>query len=375
MKVAAVKFDNKRQTTFVKELRKNVNQYFKDNNITQYANMSMKFKTAFMIALYFVPMILMYTGVVSGLWPIMAMWFLMGLGMSGIGLSIMHDANHGAYSKNKKVNQALGYLLNFLGAYHINWQIQHNMLHHSFTNIDGFDGDIENPIMRFSPTQKRKKFFRFQVFYAPILYGLMTLYWIISKDFERLVRYNKRGYLNRKGLTLKNAMIRVVFNKIWYLGLTLALPMLIVNLPWWQTLLGFLMMHYICGLLLALIFQPAHVVEHTEFFAPPAEGELIENNWAIHQLRTTSNFAHKSRIFSWFIGGLNYQVEHHLFPHICHIHYKKISEIVKATAQKYGHPYHQQGTFFDALKSHFTLLHLLGTGKYDKLKKVPVQVS
>jgi linoleoyl-CoA desaturase len=367
MKAAVVKFNNKLQTNFVKELRSNVNGYFTENNISPYANGNMVFKTVFMLALYFIPMILMYSGIVSGTWPVLGMWFLMGLGMSGIGLSIMHDANHGAYSKNKRVNQALGYLVNFLGAYHINWQIQHNMLHHSFTNIDGFDGDIDNPIMRFSPTQKRKKFFRFQVLYAPILYGLMTLYWIFSKDFERLVRYNRRGYLERKGLSLKKAVTIVIFNKIWYLALTLALPLILVDIPWWQTVLGFLMMHYICGLLLALIFQPAHVVEHNAFFEAPEEGEIIENNWAIHQLNTTSNFAHGSRLFSWFIGGLNYQVEHHLFPHICHIHYKKIAPIVRSTAEKYGITYHQHRTFFGALKSHFTLLHQLGTGKYDRL--------
>jgi linoleoyl-CoA desaturase len=326
----------------------------------------MKIKTAFMLGLYFIPMILMYTRVVEGLWPVMGMWVLMGFGMSGIGLSIMHDANHGAYSKNKKVNAFFGYLINFLGAYHINWQIQHNMLHHSFTNIDGYDGDIANPIMRFSPTQKRKGFYRFQVFYAPVLYGLMSLYWMFSKDFERLVSYNKKNYLSRKGLTLKKGFRIVIFNKIWYLALTLVLPLLVVQIAWWQTLLGFLLMHYICGLILALIFQPAHVVEATDFFKVQEE-ERIENNWAVHQLNTTSNFAKKSRVFSWFIGGLNYQIEHHLFPHICHVHYRGISKIVKETAEKYGFPYKEQKTFLDALTSHFRLLNQLGTGKYDKI--------
>ena len=373
MKATSVKFNNRIQTDFVKDLRHQVNQYFAEHNISQYANISMKFKTAFMIALYFVPMILMYTGIIHGLWPVMLLWFIMGFGMSGIGLAVMHDANHGAYSKNKTVNQILGYLLNFLGAYHINWQIQHNMLHHSFTNIDGFDGDIDNPIMRFSPTQKRRPFFRFQVFYAPILYGLMSLYWLVSKDFERLVRYHKLNYLSRKGLTLGRAFTIVIFNKIWYLGLTLALPILLVDLPWYQTLLGFLMMQYICGLMLALIFQPAHVVEDSSFYAVDDE-KGIEHNWAIHQLYTTANFAHKSRLFSWFIGGLNYQIEHHLFPHICHIHYKKLSPIVKAVAEKYGYPYRQQRTFLGALRSHFTLLHQLGTGKYDRLQAVKAGV-
>jgi len=365
MQTPSVKFNNQLNKDFVKELRKNVNQYFKDKGISQYANLNMKLKTAFMLILYFIPMILMYTGIVSGTWPVMLMWLLMGLGMSGIGLSVMHDANHGAYSKNKHVNNFFGWIVNFLGAYHINWQIQHNMLHHSFTNIDGYDGDIENVLMRFSPTQKRKWINSFQVIYGPIIYGLMTLYWVFSKDFERLVKYNKSNHLARKGLTLKKATLDLIFHKIWYLALTLILPMLIVDLAWWQTLLGFLGMHYICGLILALIFQPAHVVQETEFYKVD-ENESIENNWAIHQLHTTSNFANKSRLFSWFIGGLNFQIEHHLFPHVCHIHYKAISKIVKKTALKYGHPYHEKRTFAGALWSHFTLLHELGTGKYDK---------
>jgi linoleoyl-CoA desaturase len=360
-----VKFNNQLNKDFVKELRKNVNKYFKDKGISQYANTNMKFKTAFMYTLYFVPMILMFSGVVQGVWPIMVMWVLMGLGMSGIGLSIMHDANHGAYSKNKTVNKILGWSVNLLGAYDINWQIQHNMLHHSFTNIDGLDGDIENHLMRFSPTQERKGFNKFQVIYGPMIYGLMTLYWVFSKDFERLVSYNKKDYLRRKGLTLKKATAILIFNKTWYLALTLVLPILIVSIAWWQTLLGFLLMHYICGIVLAFIFQPAHVVQETQFFKAD-EDENIENNWAIHQLHTTSNFANKSRLFSWFIGGLNFQIEHHLFPHICHIHYKSISKIVKETAIKYGHPYLEKKTWGGALYSHLKLLHELGTGKYDK---------
>jgi len=193
----------------------------------------------------------------------------------------------------------------------------------------------------------------------------MTLYWFISKDFERLVSYNKKNLLQRKGLTFKKAVAEAIINKLWYIALTLVLPMIVVGIPWWQTLLGFLMMHYICGLTLALIFQPAHVLEETDFFKVD-KNSSIDNNWAVHQLKTTANFADKSIFFSWFIGGLNYQIEHHLFPNICHIHYKEISKITKRIANKYKIPYHQHKTFFGALKSHFTLLHHLGTGKYDK---------
>ena len=365
MGISTVKFNKLDQPEFFKELRKRVNKYFEENNISKKANFNMKFKTVFMICLYFVPFTLMITGVVSSFWPVLLMWVLMGFGMSGIGLSIMHDANHGAYSKSKIVNNTLGFLVNFLGAYHITWKVQHNVLHHSFTNIEGFDGDIQNPIMRFSPNQERKKFYRFQIFYAPFLYAIMTIYWFVSKDFERLVRYDKKNLIAGQGLSFNKALVHVIFNKTWYFALTVVLPLIMVELPWWQILLGFLFMHFICGIILALIFQPAHVIEETDFYVPDNDGN-VENNWAIHQMRTTSNFANKSVLFSWFIGGLNYQIEHHLFPNICHVHYKKISGIVKDTAKEFSVTYHQHKTFFGALKSHFTLLNQLGTGEYDK---------
>ena len=365
MSVPVVKFNMQDQPEFVKELRKRVNQHFKDNNISKHANFNMKFKTVFMICLYFTPLILMLTGVVTSLWPVMLMWVLMSLGMSGIGLSIMHDANHGSYSKNQKVNKALGFLVNFLGAYHVNWKIQHNVLHHSFTNVDGYDEDIDTPVIRFSPEQERKKINKFQAIYAPFFYGIMTLYWFVNKDFVQLIKYNKKNLLEGQGLTLKQAMTHVIFNKTWYLALTVILPMILIPLPWWQTLLGFLLMQFICGLVLALIFQPAHVIEETNFYSTDDNGS-IENSWAIHQMKTTANFANGSIFFSWFIGGLNYQIEHHLFPNICHVHYRNIAGIVKKTAEEFNIPYHQHRTFFGALKSHFTLLHELGTGKYDR---------
>jgi linoleoyl-CoA desaturase len=363
MSVSVVRFNTEDRPEFIKELRRKVSLYFKENNISRHANWNMKFKTMFMIALYFVP--LMLTGVVSTLWPIMLMWLLMSLGMSGIGLSIMHDANHGSYSQNPNVNKALGFLVNFLGAYHVNWKIQHNVLHHSFTNVEGFDEDLELGVMRFSPAQKRKKFFKFQVIYAPFLYGLLTINWFLGKDFDSVIRFHKKNLLASQGLNLRKALTQVAFHKVWYIALTIVLPLIVVDLPWWQTLLGFFMMQFICGLILSLIFQPAHVIEETAFFQPNEHGSL-ENNWAIHQMKTTANFANGSKLFTWFIGGLNFQIEHHLFPNICHVHYGKISKIVKETAAEFNVPYHEHRTFFGALRSHFSLLHQLGTGAYDR---------
>jgi linoleoyl-CoA desaturase len=366
MNTSTVKFNDADNPEFYKELRKRVNRYFKEKQISRYGNVNMVVKTIFMTSLYLVPLVLMLTGVVSSLWLVIGMWALMGLGMSGIGLAVMHDANHGAYSKNQKVNNIVGGILNLVGGFPINWKIQHNVLHHSFTNIDGYDEDIEKQgIVRFSPTQERRKFFRFQIFYAPLLYGILTAYWATFKDYEQLIRYHKKNLLEAQGINFKRALTWIIFHKVWYYGLTIVLPIMLIDLPWYQTMLGFGLMHFISGLILALIFQSAHVIGETEFYEVDEKGS-VENNWAVHQMKTTSNFANGSRWFSWCIGGLNYQIEHHLFPNICHVHYRHISKIVKSTAEEFDVPYIQYKSFFGALKSHFTLIHKLGTGKYDK---------
>ncbi|HCE85393.1 MAG TPA: acyl-CoA desaturase, partial [Bacteroidetes bacterium] len=261
--------------------------------------------------------------------------------------------------KHKHINQFFGYLMNFLGGFHTNWKIQHNVLHHSFTNVHGFDEDLENGIMRFSPNQDYKKRYKLQAFYAWFFYGLMTLYWLIAKDFRDLIRYKNAGILKEQKIYFPSAMAKLVFNKLWYVGLLIALPIAIVPISPLLIIGGFILMHFICGLILALIFQPAHVLEETEFFEREENGSM-ENNWAIHQLKTTANFAKGSRLFSWLIGGLNFQIEHHLFPNICHVHYRKISKIVKKTAEEFNLPYHEHVTFYSALKSHFSLLHQLG---------------
>lgn len=366
MSVPSAKFNTKDRPEFFRVLRGRVNDYFQEKNISRNGNWDMKFKTVFMLALYLIPFILMLTGVVSSFWSVFGMWVIMGFGMSGIGLSVMHDANHGSYSDNPTVNRIMSYVLTLVGGFHTNWQIQHNVLHHSYTNVHGLDEDIDKGVMRFCPTQERKEIFKYQAFYAPFLYGLMTIYWLIGKDFQQLSRYHKNNLLAAQGLTYNKALTYILLNKAWYVALFIALPIIMIDLPWWQVVIGYLTMQFISGLILALIFQPAHVVEETHFFQAEPTGSSLENNWAIHQMQTTSNFANGSTFFSWFVGGLNYQIEHHLFPNICHVHYRNIAKIVKQTAEEFDVPYHQHTTFLDALKSHFRFLHHLGTGKYDR---------
>lgn len=355
-----VRFDNSKQKDFVNELNRRVNQYFSDNNISKFANFNMVVKTIFMFLLYFSPFILILTQVFSSNWMFFILEILMGFGLAGIGLSIMHDANHGAYSKNKTINKILGYCLNMIGGNALGWRIQHNVLHHTFTNVVGLDEDIEGVsfLLRFTKEQKRSRLHRFQFLYAWFLYGLMTIEWVLVKDFKDIKRYNDRKLLVAQQTSFGKELGILILSKVIYFTILIGLPLLLTDYSFWKILLGFLTMHYVGGLILSLIFQSAHVQVGAEF--KNNENPKIEENFYVHQLSTTVNFSKKSRVFSWYIGGLNYQIEHHLFPNICHVHYRKISDIVKNTASEYSVPYHEIKTFAEAVFLHHKMLYNLG---------------
>lgn len=362
MSFTNLKFNRADHPDFVRILRKRVNDYFQTNNISRYANTAMVVKTIVLLLVFITLYSFILSGISNNIWLNLLAWSLLGINTAGIGFSIMHDANHGAYSRNKRVNMLLGALINFIGGFTQNWKIQHNTLHHSYTNVHGMDEDIDAGILlRFSPEQEWRRFHRLQHIYAWFLYSLMTAMWATTKDFRQLTRYKNNGLLEQHGVNYPKTMVKLVFIKIFYYIYLLALPIAFAGVAWWVTLIGFVIMHLTLGFLLACVFQTAHVMSVTEFPTPDEEGKL-ENNWAIHQLLTTTNYAPANRVLSWFVGGLNFQVEHHLFPNICHIHYKKISKIVKETAEEYGLPYNTLPSFRSALKNHADMLRQLGRG-------------
>lgn len=348
------------QRDFVTALNKRVNEYFKTNGIAKHGNNEMVIKTIFMFVLYLLPYSLILAGIITSTAGLLAMTVLMGLGVAGIGLSVMHDANHGAYSNKRWLNTLVGYSIHLLGVTSFNWKLQHNVLHHSFTNIHEEDEDISpRGALRMTPHTEWKRFHRYQFIYAWFLYGLLTIVWITVKDFSRLRRYQQNGLAKAQNANLVKEWSVLLVTKLAYIGYVFVLPLVLTSLLWWQILLGILMVQYITGFILAIIFQPAHVIEGTEFPLPD-EQRMVENNWAVHQLQTTTNFGNNSRWFSWYVGGLNFQIEHHLFPNICHVHYRNIATIVKATAQEFSLPYKSSRTFLEALGGHARLLKQLG---------------
>lgn len=355
----SIKFPSNSQN-FFGTLNQRVNEYFKSQNMSRHANGTMVFKTVFMFALYLVPYILILTQTITGTMGLLMACIVMGLGVGGIGLSVMHDANHGAYSKKMWVNNVMSYSLNVIGGNAINWKIQHNVLHHTYTNIYEADEDISpRGVLRMSPFSDWKPIHRFQFMYAWFFYGLMTIVWISVKDFDRIIKYAKEGLVQKQKANLTREWIILIVSKLIFFFYLIVLPALLTPILWWQALIGVLIMHYIAGFILAIIFQPAHVIDGTEYPMPDADGNM-ENAWAIHQLHTTTNFANNSKWFSWYVGGLNFQVEHHLFPTVCHVHYKDISKIVKQTAEEFNLPYKSQPTFAKALVLHTKLLKELG---------------
>ncbi|NNF02704.1 MAG: acyl-CoA desaturase [Bacteroidia bacterium] len=312
-----------------------------------------------MFAIYLGPYFLMLSGIVTNPAIVFALWILMGLGMAGIGLSVMHDANHGAYSEKKWVNKLMSYSMNLIGANSQIWRMQHNQLHHTYTNIEGMDDDINTPgILRFSPNAKLHWVHKYQYIYVWFLYGLATLSWTTTKEFGQAIRYNNLGLIKSKA-EFRQLFSRLVLIKVLYFTYTLVIPLIFFPYSALLIAMSFIAMHFVAGFIISLIFQTAHVMPDCSY-PLPAESGNIDNTWAIHELQTTSNYAPTSRIFSWFIGGLNFQVEHHLFPKICHIHYKGISKIVASTAKEFNVPYNTQRTFLSAIWTHTKMLHSLG---------------
>ena len=354
-----VKFVNKDKTRFFDTLKERVDLYFVENNISQHANATMVFKTIFMLSLYFVPFALILSGVLG----LAGMWIcslIMGLGLAGIGMSVMHDANHGAYSSNAFMNKVVSFSLTIVGGDNKNWKTQHNILHHTYTNIHEYDRDIDNKvIMRFAPTGKYYTIQRFQVAYVFVFYAIMTLYWTTVKDFIQHFEFIKQGHNRESKKDQAKNLARLIIWKIIYIGYIIVLPMVLLDLSFLQVFIGFISLHAVAGLILSVIFQLAHVVEETTFPTPDAKGN-IENEWAIHQLETTADFSKNNPLITFYVGGLNYQAIHHLFPRICHVHYPAIAPIVEQTAKEFGVPYLYNESFGKAFASHIRILSKLG---------------
>lgn len=285
---------------------------------------------------------------------------LMGWVISLVGFNIMHDGTHGSFSNNKFLNKLAGMSGSMLGASQQLWTLKHNVIHHTYTNVDGLDDDIEvGELMRFAPTQKHRKLHRIQHIYFVILYAHMYLYWVFVSDF---IKYFS-GKIGQFPIKMDDWKFHVKFwgMKIIYVLVFLLIPIYMKG--WLAWLIGYLVISLVAGFILSIVFQLAHTVEDTAF-PLPTENNKFEDEFALHQLMTTANFATKNKFLTWSLGGLNYQIEHHLFPKVSHIHYPAISKIIQNVCKERNIQYIEYKTFGRAVKAHIQFLKRMGQAEY-----------
>ncbi len=345
-----------KNTAFYADLKKGVDNYFAERGIKKTGNLALYTKT---VVLSITALVLYLVLLLSDLHAVAGILLsgLLGFTLASIGFNVMHDACHGSYSSRKWVNDLLGLTLNMLGGNAFIWKFKHNIIHHTYTNVDGLDDDIaKSPVMRQCATQKWAPAHRFQHIYVILVYALSSFLWVFMMDFAKY--FTQRVFVTPLQRMSRKEHAIFWLSKVLYLVFYIFIPVYFVGWQAWA--IGFASMHVALGFTLAIIFQLAHVVEHAEFESAGIEPKLIENEWAVHQVKTTCNFAPRHQLISWFVGGLNYQIEHHLFARISHIHYPHISGIVRETCEKHDLPYNSFPTMSEAIASHFRMMKALG---------------
>jgi linoleoyl-CoA desaturase len=338
------------------ELRSRIQHYFDTKGIKSTGNFKL-YSKAIILGIAFIAVyvhLLFYT---PATWLAIVESAVLGLIVSAIGFNVMHDGGHGSFSQNKVVNKFASWSCNFLGANNFMWNMKHNIIHHTYTNIHGVDDDIEvNGLMRFAPTQEYKKMFKYQHLYFWFLYSLLYLFWVFFTDYKKYFS-QKVGDVPLKKMDTKQH-IDFWASKAFHAVVFMALPIYFCGLvPW---VIGFLTMGLVAGLTLSIVFQLAHAVPEASFPMPNEITTKLEDEFALHQLKTTANFAMNSKLIGWFVGGLNYQIEHHLFPKVSHIHYPAISKIVRQVCSEYNIPYLTNSTFGKAIIEHIKFLKNMG---------------
>jgi linoleoyl-CoA desaturase len=338
---------------FWKELNRRVEAYFQAENISKRDNPQMYLKTV-IILLW---MIAAYTFTLFGP-PVMGLKIIgcivFALGLAGFAFCVGHDANHGGYSNHKWVNYSLGLTYDLIGLSSYLWKFRHNYLHHTYTNILGHDVEIHGDgLVRMSPDMPHEWYHKFQHLFIWFIYPFIPLYWSLCDVQIILFKRKYHDHVVPKPSFVKLATL--LLGKVGWLGIFIGVPLAVGYTPL-QVILGFILTFFTYGLLICEVFMLAHVMDTAEFITPTAEENRIEDEWAIFQVRTTVDFAPNNPFVTWYVGGLNYQVVHHLFPHICHIHYPQISKILAEVCQDFGVNYQIYHTLSGAIASNYNWL-------------------
>ncbi len=344
------------QRSFRKTLNERVNAHLRDNNIPARDVPAMYLKTAVVLAWWLGTYLLLLLGHFQPLVNVV-LCMVWALAIASVGFNVMHDANHAGYSDHPRVNKLISLSAEMLGMSGFRWRIKHNVWHHTYTNIAGFDDDVETfGLMRLTPRESWKPLHKGQAWYFPVVYSFIGFDFILRDFMMVLTGKSDANHVYPK----MNAADKVTFwaGKLFFFAIMFALPLLVF--PWWQVLIGFFIVMLTVGVVMGVVFQLAHINGEADFPEPVGDPLHIENEWAVHQVQTTMDFAPRNRLLSWYIGGLNYQIEHHLLPHVCHLNYPRLAPIVRATCEEFGICYHCAPTWRAAFGNHWRELRLLG---------------
>ncbi|HVT89462.1 MAG TPA: acyl-CoA desaturase [Tepidisphaeraceae bacterium] len=348
-----VKFSS--SDAFLQEIKKRVDAYFHQTGRKPRDCPQMYFKTATIIA-WFVSAYVLLVFFAQSWITVVPLAIILGLAMAAIGFNIQHDGGHRAYSDRRWVNKIMAMSLDLMGGSSYMWDWKHNSIHHTYPNISGQDDDIDVGILgRLSPHQKRYWFHRLQGVYLWFLYGFLAIKWHFYDDFYNVIA----GKIGEHVVPRPKGWDLVVFVGGKLIFLTWAFFIPLAFHPFWPVVAVYVLAAFVSGVVLSAVFQLAHCVEEADFPMPDANGKM-STDWAIHQLQTTVDFSRRNPVLSWFLGGLNFQVEHHLFHRICHVHYPALSKVVENACKEFGVRYAANKTLFSALASHFRWLNRMG---------------
>ncbi|MBL8019139.1 MAG: acyl-CoA desaturase [Leptospirales bacterium] len=341
---------------FHEALKSRVQAYFVEKNLHSRGNWQMYLKTS----LIFLWVLASYTALVffaDSWWSALPLTLSLAIAISAVGFNVQHDGAHQAFSESKSINWLMAFTLDLIGASNVLWRQKHNILHHTYTNINGVDEDVfDGSLFRLTPDQPLRKLHRFQHFYTYALYAFLSLKWMFFDDYKKLIDV-KRGKDEHFAISARDIAL-LIATKSFHLSYSIILPLFFH--PLWIVLVVNLVFHFVLGFTLSVTFQMAHAVGDVHFPRPVTNSGVIENEWAIHQVETTANFAMGNPIVRWYAGGLNFQIEHHLFPRISHIHYKSLSPIVQKTCAEFGVHYHAYPNLLSAFLAHYRWLRQMG---------------
>lgn len=341
---------------FIRDTRREVDRYLAAAGTQRRGRRQLYLKAAIAfgtLAASWVSLVLVRPGLVLGLLSVAGL----SLGTILVGFCVQHDANHGAYFRTRRANHLLGWSADaLLGISSYAWRVKHNVAHHTYTNVDGYDDDInQTPFARLMPMQTPRRWYRLQHLYIWPLYSVMVIRWQLGADAAALIR----GRIARSPLRPPRRwdLAGLVGGKALFVGWAVVVPLLVY--PWWVVLLGYLGYSMATSLVTATTFQLAHCVEEAAFTSPE-ELRSRRRTWAVHELETTVDFCQHNKVLTWLLGGLNFQIEHHLFPRVAHSHYPHIATIVERSAERHGIRYTVQPSLRAALRSHHRHLRALG---------------